>query len=67
MTILLLLIPVALCLGLLALTGFLWSMKSGQFDDLEKESFRILFNGDDLPKQKKRTKKVLNERHNYKR
>ena len=52
MDMLLILIPIALALGVVALVAFLWSMKSGQFEDLEKEGSRILFNGDDLPKPK---------------
>ena len=44
---LLLLIPVALALGLGGLAGFLWALKSGQFDDLEGAAGRILF--DDPP------------------
>ncbi|WP_430513050.1 cbb3-type cytochrome oxidase assembly protein CcoS [Pannonibacter phragmitetus] len=47
MTILLFLIPVALFLGGLGLAGFLWSLKSGQYDDLEGASWRIL-DDDDL-------------------
>jgi cbb3-type cytochrome oxidase maturation protein len=43
MTALLILIPVALLLGLLGLGGFLWSMRSGQFDDLDGAGSRILF------------------------
>lgn len=46
MTILLLLIPVALVLGALALAAFLWSLRSGQFDDLDGAAARIL---DDEP------------------
>lgn len=44
---LLLLIPVAVCLGLLALAAFLWALRSGQYEDLEGASHRIL--EDDLP------------------
>jgi cbb3-type cytochrome oxidase maturation protein len=44
---LLLLIPVALALGLGGLAGFLWALKSGQFDDLDGAAGRILF--DDPP------------------
>ncbi|MDP1729898.1 MAG: cbb3-type cytochrome oxidase assembly protein CcoS [Devosia sp.] len=44
---LLLLIPVAICLGLLALAAFLWALRSGQYDDLEGAGHRIL--EDDLP------------------
>jgi cbb3-type cytochrome oxidase maturation protein len=36
------LIPVALFLGLIGLAGFLWSLRSGQFDDLEGAAYRIL-------------------------
>ena len=43
MTILLWLIPVALMLGLLGLVAFLWSLKSGQYEDLDGAAHRILF------------------------
>ena len=36
------LIPVALFLGGLGLAAFLWSLKSGQLDDLEGASWRAL-------------------------
>ncbi|MCB1446636.1 MAG: cbb3-type cytochrome oxidase assembly protein CcoS [Rhizobiaceae bacterium] len=36
------LIPIALGLGALGLAAFLWSLKSGQYDDLEGASWRIL-------------------------
>jgi cbb3-type cytochrome oxidase maturation protein len=36
------LIPVALGLGGLGLAGFLWSLKSKQYDDLEGAAWRIL-------------------------
>jgi len=52
MTALLILIPVALFLGALGLAAFLWSMKSGQFDDLDGAAARILNDeeaGDDRP------------------
>ena len=48
MTILLYLVPAALGLGLLGLAAFFWSMKSGQFEDLEGAAVRVLFD-DDLP------------------
>lgn len=47
MNILLLLIPAALLLGLLGLAGFLWALKSGQFEDLEGASERILIDEED--------------------
>ncbi|WP_086617057.1 cbb3-type cytochrome oxidase assembly protein CcoS [Erythrobacter tepidarius] len=36
------LIPIALGMGLLGLVAFLWSMKDGQYDDLEGAANRIL-------------------------
>ena len=36
------LIPIALLLGGLGLAAFLWSLKSGQYDDLKGASERIL-------------------------
>lgn len=48
MNALLLLIPIALALGVLGLLAFLWSIQSGQFDDLEGAAERILYD-DDLP------------------
>ncbi len=41
------LIPVALFLGLLGLGAFLWSLKSGQFDDLDGAAHRILFDDEE--------------------
>ncbi|MFM2022344.1 MAG: cbb3-type cytochrome oxidase assembly protein CcoS, partial [Pseudomonadota bacterium] len=41
-----LLIPIALGLGLLGLGAFFWSLKSGQFDDLDGEALRILIDDD---------------------
>lgn len=36
------LIPAALFLGLLGLGAFLWSLRSGQFEDLDGAAHRIL-------------------------
>ena len=44
---LIILVPVALALGLLGLGGFLWALRSGQYDDLDGAATRILF--DDPP------------------
>ena len=41
------LIPIAICLGLVALATFLWALRSGQYDDLDGASERIF--DDDLP------------------
>jgi cbb3-type cytochrome oxidase maturation protein len=42
MTNLLVLMPVALGLGLLGLAAFLWSLRTGQYDDLEGAAARVL-------------------------
>lgn len=42
MTALAWLIPVALFLGLLGLAAFIWSLRSGQFEDLEGAAYRGL-------------------------
>ncbi|GIX09272.1 cbb3-type cytochrome oxidase assembly protein CcoS [Elioraea sp.] len=42
-----LLIPLSLALGLGALAAFLWTLRSGQYDDLDGAAHRILF--DDAP------------------
>lgn len=44
------LIPIALFLGLLGLGAFLWSMRSGQYDDLDGASYRALFEEDEIGK-----------------
>lgn len=50
MNILVFLVPAALLLGLLGLAAFMWSLKSGQYDDLEGAAERILFDDeDDMP------------------
>lgn len=49
MEVLLYLIPIALFLGLAGLGAFLWSLKSGQFDDMEGNASRILFDEDVPP------------------
>ena len=46
MTMLLFLIPAALLLGGLGLAAFLWSLKSGQFDDPKGAASRILEDND---------------------
>jgi cbb3-type cytochrome oxidase maturation protein len=36
------LVPLALLLGLTGLIAFLWSLRSGQYDDLDGAALRIL-------------------------
>lgn len=46
MHVLLYLIPVALGLGLLGLVAFLWSLRTGQYEDLDGAAHRVLFEED---------------------
>jgi cbb3-type cytochrome oxidase maturation protein len=47
------LLPAALFLGLIGLGLMIWAVRSGQFDDMEGPSYRILFDDDQdmIPKQ----------------
>lgn len=47
-----LLIPIALVLVILAIGIFFWAVKSGQFEDLDTEGKRILFDNDRADKKK---------------
>jgi cbb3-type cytochrome oxidase maturation protein len=49
MTALVWLIPVALLLGGLGLAAFLWSLKSGQYEDLDGAAWRAI--SDDGPRR----------------
>ncbi|TFF20648.1 cbb3-type cytochrome oxidase assembly protein CcoS [Jiella endophytica] len=51
MSALLFLIPAALFLGLLGLLAFLWSLKSGQYDDIDGAAWRVLEDEEDGPKR----------------
>ena len=42
MNVLVYLVPVALGLGFAGLLAFLWSLRSGQYDDMEGAALRIL-------------------------
>ncbi len=47
MSVLVILIPVSLFLGLLGLVGFLWTIRTHQYEDPVGEASRILLNFDD--------------------
>ena len=47
MVVLYLLIPLAVILMGVAIWAFIWSVKSGQFDDMEGPAHRILMDDDD--------------------
>lgn len=55
MTVIILLITISLVIAVGFLTAFIWSMKSGQFDDLYGPSVRMLF--EDKKKDDKKTRK----------
>jgi cbb3-type cytochrome oxidase maturation protein len=42
MNVLIFLVPLALGLGLTGLAAFLWSLRSGQYDDIDGAALRIL-------------------------
>ncbi len=43
------LVPVGLGMGIIGLLAFLWSMRSGQLDDLDGAAERVLHQADDVP------------------
>lgn len=49
MTILHLLIPVTILMGLTGLGAFFWSLKSDQYEDLDGDAERILHDDNDTP------------------
>jgi cbb3-type cytochrome oxidase maturation protein len=49
MDILLYLVPMALLLGLTGLAAFLWSLKNGQYDDVQGAALRVLTDDDIKP------------------
>jgi cbb3-type cytochrome oxidase maturation protein len=51
MTALAWLIPCALLLGLLGLAAFLWSLHSGQFEDLDGAGWRALQDDEIAPRE----------------
>jgi cbb3-type cytochrome oxidase maturation protein len=57
MTMLMYLIPVALFLGALGLGAFLWSLRSGQYEDLDGAAARILLDDETEPAKRRPTRK----------
>lgn len=53
MEVMVVLVPLALALGLVGLMGFLWSLKNGQYDDLEGAGWRAI--AEDEPVRKSPT------------
>ena len=51
MEVMVILVPLALGLGLVGLLGFLWSLKSGQYDDLEGAAWRAIADDEPAPEK----------------
>jgi len=51
--VLFILVPLALALGLAGLVAFLWSLKSGQYDDLDGAAWRAIADDDEPPPDEK--------------
>ncbi len=49
MNIIIILLPLALMLGFAGLAAFLWSLNTGQFEDLEGAGWRVLSDDDLQP------------------
>jgi cbb3-type cytochrome oxidase maturation protein len=49
MEILVILVPLALMLGGVGLVAFLWSLKSGQYDDLDGAAWRAIADEEPAP------------------
>lgn len=49
MTIVLMLAPVTLAMGLIGLGAFWWTLKNGQYEDPAGDASRILMDDDDRP------------------
>lgn len=41
------LVPIALTMGVVGLAAFLWSLRHGQYEDLDGARVRILIDGED--------------------
>lgn len=54
MNVLVFLIPVSLSLGLLGLVGFLWAIRTRQYEDPLGQASRILLDSDDEPSSEER-------------
>ena len=61
MNVLYLLLPLALLLGAIAIAAFVWTVRSGQYDDLDGPPQRMLMDDDD-PRLPDRGRKRLKRR-----
>ena len=60
------LIPLMILLGLVGVGIFIWSVRSGQYDDLEGDANRILMDDDDplLPENQEKSDTDNNKKNN---
>ncbi len=68
MEIVFVLVPVSLLIVVVALWAFVWSVRNDQYDDLDKEAYRILFDEvvetpGSLPIQSDESKSMRQEQH----
>ena len=49
MNVLIYLVPAALALGLTGLAAFLWSLRAGQYEDMDGAALRVLSDDDVTP------------------
>ena len=56
-----LLIPIALLFCVIAIKLLLWAISSGQYDDLDKEAWRILLDDNDKGEDKVKSRDVNND------
>ena len=61
MNIFYLLIGVSLLVALIFLAAFIWAVKTGQFEDNETPSYRILFDEEPVETSDQNQEKKLNE------
>jgi cbb3-type cytochrome oxidase maturation protein len=52
MEVLYVMIPIALLLGVLFLGGFLWAVRTDQWEDLDSPAYRVLFEEKEERKEK---------------
>ncbi len=57
-----LLIPIAISFTLLAIGVFIWAVDNKQFDDLDSEAYRILFDDVEKPKSTGGNKNAVNKK-----
>lgn len=53
MSVLFVVLPVAIILAAGAVAGFIWMVRTGQFDDLDTPASRVLFDDDKSPDKNK--------------